>query len=94
MGLPSLITILGAVGCAAKPYAALLAEVNACANRADPPNTSLHVWTGARGHPEIGNLFVVLVHATLAALALGAVVGLPSRNGARPPKTSGLSPWR
>lgn len=73
MGLPSLITILGAVGCAAKPYAALLAEVNACANRADPPNTSLHVWTGARGHPEIGNLFVVLVHATLAALALAAL---------------------
>ena len=46
----------------------MLARYNACANRSDAPTAGYHVWNGAHGHYEIGNIFIGWVHAFIDAL--------------------------
>ena len=51
-------------------FAAVLSRFNACKRRSSPRSAEqgVHVWNGAHGHGEVGNVLVGLVHAFIDAL--------------------------
>ena len=48
-------------------YNETLIRYNQCMGRNDPPSGT-HVWNGAHGHYEIGNIFVGFVNSFIDAL--------------------------
>ena len=61
------LVVILAVAAASPSYDDVLERYNACANRSDAPG-GYHVWNGAHGHYEIGNIFIGWVHAFIDAL--------------------------
>ena len=55
------------------------ARFNACLGRAEPPS-GFHLWNGAHGHAEVGNVFIGVVHAFADALLANRRLAVSAAN--------------